>query len=121
MLKVLIAGSRDFNDYDRLKHDMFLFTKDLWDKIEIVSGTARGADQLGERYAKEHNIPVKRFPADWDTHGKQAGYLRNMQMAEYADHLICYWDGKSKGTKMMLDIWGKTRKPFMVTRTDIPA
>lgn len=71
---------------------------------EVVSGCARGADTLGERWAHDNNIPVRRFPADWDTHGSRAGYLRNIQMAEYADALVAVWDGRSKGTGHMIDI-----------------
>jgi hypothetical protein len=72
--------------------------------IEIVSGAARGADKLGERYAKEHDLPIKQFPADWNNYGKQAGYLRNKQMAEYATHCICFWDGISRGTELMIQL-----------------
>jgi hypothetical protein len=72
--------------------------------VEIVSGTAAGADTLGERYAQEKGYEVKKFPAQWDLYGKSAGYKRNQQMAEYADGLIAFWDGKSRGTKHMIDI-----------------
>ena len=105
MIKVIIAGTRDFNDYALLKKDVDYFLQDFNpSKIEIVSGNARGADKLGERYAKEHNLPVKLFPANWDKYGKRAGYLRNQEMANYSDVLIAFWDEKSKGTKHMIDI-----------------
>jgi len=102
-MKIIIAGSRDFNDYDLLKKkcDRF-FGEKLY--YEIVSGTAKGADLLGERYAKEKYYPITKFPADWDKYGKSAGYIRNKQMADYADGLIAFWDGKSKGTKLMIDL-----------------
>lgn len=102
-MKVIIAGSRTFNDYDKLKEVCNIYLKDLKD-IEIVSGTAKGADKLGERYANEYGYKVIQFPADWDKHGKSAGYKRNDQMAKYADMLIAFWDGESKGTKHMLDL-----------------
>lgn len=102
-MKVIIAGGRGFNDYK------FLFEKceNILSKqkdVEIVSGTARGADELGEKYAKEKGFKLKQFPADWDKYKKGAGYIRNKQMAEYADSLIAFWDGKSKGTKHMIDL-----------------
>jgi len=102
-MKVIIAGSRDFNDYDLLcrKADKILSKQN---EIEIVSGTAKGADKLGERYAEERGYPVKRFPADWGTHGKRAGYIRNEEMAIYADGLIAFWNEQSKGTKHMIDL-----------------
>ena len=68
-----------------------------------MSGTARGVDRFGEQWAIENNVAIKRFPADWDTHGKRAGYLRNIQMDDYADALIAVWDGESRGTKHMIE------------------
>ena len=105
MSKLIIAGSRTFNDYDLLKTNL----NTLNSITEIVSGTAKGADLLGERFAVENNIPIKKFPANWSKFGKSAGFLRNKEMAEYADTLIVFWDGKSKGTKHMIDL-GYTNK-----------
>ena len=85
-------------------------------EVEIVSGTAAGADTLGERYAQEKGYEVKKFPAQWDLYGKSAGYKRNQQMAEYADGLIAFWDGKSKGTKHMIDIANKMGLKVRVIR-----
>lgn len=103
MFKVIVAGSRDFDDYPLLcwKLDRLLAQK--MGDVEIVCGKARGADSLGEQYAKERGIPVRYFPADWRTLGQSAGYQRNIQMAQYADALIAFWDGQSKGTKHMID------------------
>lgn len=103
-MKVIIAGGRNFTDYDLLyrKCNNILLHQD-WSLLEIVSGTANGADALGERYAKVNDVPIKRFPADWDNNGKAAGVIRNKQMAEYAEGLIAFWDGKSRGTKHMID------------------
>jgi len=102
-VRVIIAGGRYFDDYDLLcrKADAFLSRQS---EIEIVSGTAKGADKLGERYAEERGYPIKRFPADWGTFGNSAGYRRNVEMAVYGDALIAFWDGRSKGTKHMIDI-----------------
>lgn len=107
-MKVIIAGGRTFDDYALLcsKCDKILRQQT---EIEIVSGNAIGADKLGERYAAERGYHVTQFPADWDKHGKSAGYLRNADMAEYADALIAFWDGKSKGTKHMIDLAEKNR------------
>jgi hypothetical protein len=103
MRKVIIAGSRKFNNYELLCHTCNM-EFNLQTEIEIVSGTAYGADKLGERYAIEKGYPIKKFPADWDKYGKSAGYKRNEEMAKYADSLIVFWDGKSKGTKHMIDL-----------------
>lgn len=103
-MKVIIAGSRNFNDYTLVKNNCDVLLSIAKETIEIVSGGARGADSLGERYAHENNLELKVFPADWDKYGKGAGFIRNKQMAEYGDALIAFWDGKSAGTKMMIDL-----------------
>lgn len=103
MESIIIAGSRGFNDYNLLKQKLDEVRKTIG-KFEIVSGTAKGADSLGEQYAKEFDMPVIRFPAKWDIHGKKAGYLRNEDMAKYADACIVFWDGESKGTQHMINL-----------------
>lgn len=109
-MKIIIAGSRDFDDYELLKEFCDSLCENyLKNEIEIVSGRARGADRLGERYAKENNYSIKYFPANWDKYGKSAGYRRNAEMAEYAYALIAFWDGKSKGTKHMIDLANKNK------------
>ena len=105
-MKVIIAGSRDITNYNLL---LKVIEKSKFEITEVVSGTARGVDKLGERYAEENNIPLKKFPADWNKYNKMAGYLRNKQMAEYADALIAIWDGESRGTKNMIDIAKKMK------------
>jgi hypothetical protein len=108
-IRIIIAGSRNFTDYDLLKSKMDqLCSERKPSEIEVVSGAARGADQLGERWAEERGIAVKRFPAQWDTYGRSAGYRRNLEMAQYATHLVAFWDGRSKGTAHMIQtarIW----------------
>ena len=97
-MKVIIAGSRDFNDYQLLCKTM----SELDIKIDaIVCGGARGADSLGRIWANENNIPVVDFPANWNRYGKSAGFIRNKEMGDYADYLVAFWDKKSKGTKDM--------------------
>jgi len=104
-MKVIIAGGRDFTDYKYLCQVCdYMLQNQNSAEIEIVSGTARGADKLGEQYAKEKGYKIAYFPADWDAFGKSAGYRRNVEMAEYGDVLIAFWDEKSTGTKHMIDI-----------------
>lgn len=112
--RIIVTGSRNFNDYVRLKYELYQVFKRLDNAPIIVSGTARGTDKLGEQFADEHDLEVKRFPADWDEHGKKAGYLRNKEMAEYADVLIAFWDGKSKGTGHMIKIANKQELPTKI-------
>ena len=112
-LRVIIAGSRDFNDYELLKKSAIeIITKKtmLPYLTRIVSGGARGADTLGERFANEMGLEISRFIPDWDGLGKRAGYVRNAEMAKFAVEddndgmLIAFWDGQSRGTKHMIDL-----------------
>jgi len=111
--KVIIAGSRSFNDMDTLINvcDGFLSN---YKNVVVVSGAAKGADQLGEKYATAKGFPVVHFLPDWDKYGKQAGYFRNLQMAEYGDALIAFWDSHSKGTKIMIQLANKNGLPVKV-------
>lgn len=102
-MRLIVAGGRDFNNYDVLKEETRSIV-DNNDFVEVVCGMARGADTLGEKWAKECGYPIKYFPANWDLYGKSAGYIRNEEMAKYATHLIAFWDGKSRGTKHMIDL-----------------
>jgi len=110
IFRVIIAGSRGFDDYAVLQTvcDNFLSPKKQTHNIVIVSGTAKGADSLGEQYARERGYTVERFPVDWQQYGKAAGPIRNRQMTDNADALIAFWDGQSKGTQNMI-IEGKKK------------
>lgn len=102
-MKVIIAGGRSFNNYNLLYIECNNYL-DSYSDIEIVSGCANGADRLGERYALEKGYSITKFPANWNAFGKSAGYIRNEEMAKYADILIAFWDGDSKGTKHMINL-----------------
>jgi hypothetical protein len=106
-MKVIIAGSRHFNDYKQLKMELDLYPADI---TEVVCGEAKGADLLGKKWAHSNNVKVSSFPADWGKYGKSAGPKRNMQMGDYADQLIAFWDGESKGTKQMIDYMKRLNK-----------
>lgn len=100
--KVIVCGTRTFDNYDLLERTLDdLFGNDI---IEIVSGCAEGADKLGEQYAKEYGLKVKKFPANWKQFGKEAGPIRNAEMAWYADECVAFWDGQSRGTKNMINV-----------------
>lgn len=110
--RLLIAGSRTFDDYEMLVKEVDNYIRTL-DKpvIEIVSGKAKGADTLGEKYAKEKGIPLVEFPAEWDKYGKKAGYLRNSEMGKYCDTGILFTNG-SKGTELMMKILDYFKKSY---------
>lgn len=122
-LRIIIAGGRDFSDYQLLRKESLKIIRDTVqtltgksaiqkDLVTIVSGAANGADTLGERFATEFDLKLQKFPANWDRYGRRAGYMRNVDMANYASDkgtgeahgvLIAFWDGQSKGTKHMID------------------
>ena len=104
--KVIIAGSRGFSNYKLLKEKCNEYLREKRKKynIIIISGGACGADTLGEKYAQDEGFSLEVFPANWNKFGKSAGFRRNEQMAEVADALIAFWDGKSHGTKHMIEI-----------------
>ena len=114
--RVVIAGCRDYENYEQAKEfiDICLSNVRKENEIIIVSGGARGADAIGERYAKENGFAVEKYPADWEKYGKSAGPIRNKQMAEISDYVICFWNEKSKGTKSMIDYAKKLNKPVKI-------
>lgn len=105
-MKLIIAGSRDAKEFDVLGAVQDCDMNGPFsphDASEVVCGEARGADREGKNWAIRNGIQVVSCPADWATHGKKAGHLRNAQMGEYATHLLAVWDGESPGTKHMID------------------
>lgn len=113
-MKVIIAGSRNVNDYSlvvqAVQRSGFTIT-------EVVSGCATGIDRMGEQWAIANNIPIKEMPADWNRHGNSAGPQRNRAMAEYADAAIVVWDGKSRGSRNMIENMIRRKKPYYVALT----
>lgn len=112
MVEIIIAGSRSFFTYDIVRQEVgaYLLTVDDYkNTVEIISGGAKGADQLGEEFARRNLLKLKVFPANWNKWGRQAGYIRNDEMAEYAFKdgnkavLFAFWDGFSRGTQHMIN------------------
>lgn len=100
-MRVLVCGSRHFQDYPLLIKTLSKYPIDV-----LISGGARGADFLGERYAGDNGIPVEVYPADWEKHGKAAGPIRNLQMLKEGkpDLVIAFLAKDSRGTKNMVEI-----------------
>lgn len=116
-MKVIIAGGRDFKNEPLLIQSV----NDLMNEqslenheFEVISGGAKGADSMGRQLAEGNRLVLHLYPAQWDRFGKSAGYLRNEQMADIADYLLAFWDGKSKGTKHMIDIAERLNIPTTV-------
>jgi hypothetical protein len=111
-MKLIIAGSRDLDDSSLLEPLIEKIIKEQkWNITEVVSGTARGADTVGEFWAERHGINVKKFPADWAQFGKSAGPRRNAEMAKYADAAIVFILDDSRGSTHMFTTMQVMRKP----------
>lgn len=107
ILKLIIAGSRNFQDYWVLERNVLCFLQRHrmdGEPVEVISGCAKGADKLGEKFAKRFDLSLIRMPADWKRYGKAAGMIRNKAMAEDATHVILFWDGISSGTRNMAEL-----------------
>lgn len=122
-MKLIIAGGRDFHagiDEELLKEHYQIGLTELdrvnekYDITEVVCGKAKGADTFGELWAIDNDIRVTYFPADWVRYKKRAGPIRNEQMGDYADMLVAFWDGKSTGTKHMINYMRKLKKPLVI-------
>lgn len=97
-MRCIIAGGRQFDDYETLCEVMACFPE----VSKVVSGCAAGADTLGIEWARSKGLPVDEFPAKWTRHGRRAGFIRNTTMARNADMLVAFWDGVSPGTRHMI-------------------
>lgn len=112
-MKLIIAGTRTFNlDIGTIQNLIDIAIPMNIEITEIVSGEARGVDVSGRNYGEFQSIPVKKYPADWDTHGKAAGHIRNAEMAKYGDMLLLIWDGQSRGSANMKMNMQKLNKPI---------
>jgi hypothetical protein len=109
-MRLIIAGSRSFDDFGFLEKSVLSFLKkhkQPGEAVEVISGHALGADKLGERFAEKYGLKTVILPAKWDKHGKAAGHIRNKEMAEMGSHCVVFWDGQSTGSKNMVDTAGK--------------
>ncbi|MEO0900338.1 MAG: DUF2493 domain-containing protein [Bacteroidota bacterium] len=111
MEKVIIAGCRYYHDFERVVQvcDHLLKTE-----VVIVSGGAKGADALGERYAQLKGYTVERHIANWEQLGKMAGPIRNEEMVKTANRAIVFWDGRSRGTKNLVSLCKRYQLPIKV-------
>ena len=110
--RLIIAGSRGIEP--RFSQIETVLSEQGWTPTTILSGCCHGPDKAGEAWATTRLVPVERYPADWETYGKSAGPRRNREMAERADAALVFWDGKSRGTKNMIDEMKRRGKPVFV-------
>ena len=114
-MRLIIAGSRSFTHYQHLCQTL---APERHRITQVLTGGARGADQLGYRWAWKHAIKHQVCRADWERFGKSAGVRRNYQMAQAGDLLLAFWDGRSAGTRHMISCMQQLGKPCVIVRTD---
>lgn len=116
--KLIVAGGRDFNDPEGLAANLYALAEcELGERaVSIVSGMARGADRLAYQFAQRENVKVYEFHADWNRYGRSAGHRRNREMGDFADGLMAFWDGRSVGTKNMIEYMQRMGKDVRVVR-----
>ena len=117
-MRIGIVGSRYFTDLKLMMKVIKYNMRDREEITQIVSGGAKGADTLAERYAEGKGIETKVFLPDWDTHGKKAGFLRNIDIVQNSDLVFAFWDGISAGTKHSIDLCKKYKVECIVTKFD---
>lgn len=114
-MKLGVVGSRTFNDYDLLKRYLDLIHNR--EKISfIVSGGAKGADKLSERWALENNVETIIFIPDWEKYKKAAGFIRNKDIITESDKVIAFWDNISKGTLSSINLSKEQNKKIIVVK-----
>lgn len=112
-MRAAIIGSRSFNDYSLVLETLLEYENVI---TIIVSGGAKGADTLGERWAKEKNKEILIFYPDWGKYGKSAGFIRNKDIIENSDIVFAFWDGMSKGTKSSIELSIKLNKELKIIK-----
>lgn len=131
--KIIVSGSRTITDYETVKLciESGLDFLGICEDLEIVSGMCKSiktktcilpgksVDLLAVEWAKEYNIPVYEFPANWEKYGKSAGFKRNEEMAKYGDALISIWDGKSNGSEHMIEMAEQYNLPLIYFMIDM--
>ena len=128
MCRIAIVGSRDFNNYEYLKFELLKYINKRLDstvtprqpyervdlEVEIVSGGARGADTLAEKFANEFGFKTVIYKPDWDLYGKRAGFIRNAKIVDACDILFAFQINKSRGTQHSIDLAREKNKEVYV-------
>lgn len=112
-MKLIIAGCRH---YTPLVKDIDAIIKDQqWVVTRVISGGARGVDTSGEQWAEYKGLPYVRFVPGWGMYSKRyAAFIRNHDMGFYGDQLLAIWDGRSPGTRHMIQTMKELSKPCHV-------
>ncbi len=117
-MKLAIVGSRTFNEFPILLYYLNTYFYNGYSQEfifdQIISGGAKGADSLGERFANDYEIPVIVYSAEWEKYGKSAGFIRNQTIVDNCDMVLAFWDGESRGTADTIAKAKKAKKPTFI-------
>lgn len=113
-MRTIFAGSRHLSSKTALTLVTIAQHEATWEITHVLHGDCRGVDKVSESLG----LPTTVYPADWKTHGKAAGPIRNQIMVDNADALIAIWDGKSRGTLDIIKRARKARLKVLVKRID---
>lgn len=116
--RIVIFGCRYYRDFKTASQYIDFCISNIKDKYTLifVSGNCKGADIIGEQYARENGYTIELYPAEWKRYGKRAGHIRNKAMAEIGDYFIGFWDGKSAGTRSMINYVYQAGKPLKIKK-----
>lgn len=115
--RLLVCGSRTITDKNWIYSQIEVYWYEnlaCYSDPIMIEGAAREIDLIAKAYAVENDWEIEEYPADWDKHGRSAGYIRNDIMVKKADEVLILWDGKSKGTKHSINLCKKYNKPHKI-------
>jgi len=110
-MNIGVVGSRSFNSYSYIQRILKSFFKN---NDTLISGGAKGADSLAERFCDEHGYEKIIFYPNWKKYGRKAGFIRNEDIIKNSDFVIAFWDGKSKGTKNSINLAKSLNKNYKI-------
>lgn len=108
--RIAVVGSRDYQNLDAVRQ----FIREQDRTTVIISGGARGVDAVAVEEARRLRMPYEIYPAEWHRYGRRAGAMRNHTIVEKADEVVAFWDGKSAGTKITIDLARASKKPVRI-------
>lgn len=109
-MRIAVVGSRDYANLDEVRQ----FVREQERTTVIISGGARGVDDAAVQEARRLKMPYELYLPDWPRHGRSAGAIRNREIVQKADEIVAFWDGKSPGTKITIDMGKAVGKPVRV-------
>jgi len=119
-MRLAIVGGRDFNDEFLMAEHIAMFMAAYTNEelkppdVKVISGGAKGADSLGERFAKIYQVPVTVYKPNWKEYGRSAGFIRNQIIVDNCDMVLAFWDGRSRGTHDTINKAKKAKKPTFI-------